>query len=658
MNFELFFFLSLFLCAQFLDGNYDDLRIVSGTATTYKLADKHMDFFNGRKSQVIELSRSDSDDDECPTLVPIGINREKFLAAAAKQTALKDQHKSDTKTAAEAKDADYAQQLQTYYNMDNASKPVESTLNVTPKTPLILKCSKKDLKSDRLVIGDADADIDMNSDDDSIIFPKIQRKSCEISGVGNDIQPKTKRNRQIADKFATAQSVNVTRHSPNEELNNSHQSMDIDLNESNDFERSNQVVDEMPTVSKKVLVQKSQPKFFNAINSRHVLLLLRKVIYFHGNLNVTLLGGRATIFGYELQANKSVTVHSPRGNGLIFIEPQPSDGRNSLPALDALSADFFSNDIAAVRNEFDYKTDAVLLLERDMNNKGLLMIDRYMREMMLPNINAFNNAREFYSSEFVLHTTFSDRPAKGLTLKDEWSSIVLHKHSKLVTIGGKGVGKSTFVRYTINANLAKNPQFLFIDLDIGQPECFVPQTLSVQVLNEPILGPGYLRNVKPLKSVFFGDINAVPNPIKYLQCVTEIYKFCATNKECRNMPWLINTMGYSRGFGNELIACILKIFQPSDVVQIQSKDYLHNFDRIISADVVNAWKFNIFHTEMSSVQRPCNFRTHLFDAFDRDQANGKVEMKSSDHRYAMILSKLGDCLKSNSDWLSSVRPLE
>lgn len=366
-------------------------------------------------------------------------------------------------------------------------------------------------------------------------------------------------------------------------------------------------------------------------------------------------------FGYELQHNKTVTLHSPRGHGFINLISCPHDAINQQQysrALNSSSADFYSQDIEYLKTQLNCTSDAILLLERDQTNKGVNMIDRYMRETMFPNINAFNNDSPFYSSEFVLHCKFFTEPDNGLMYNEQWSTLQLHNATKLVAIGGKGVGKSTFIRYLINSNIGKFSKFLFIDLDIGQAELFVPQTLSATVVTEPILGPGYLKDVKPSKAVLFGDINVLPNPIKYLRCVMEIVAFCSSQRELSTIPWIINTMGYSRGFGSELIACILKIIQPGDVVQIQSRMYSDNFAQIMNADTVNGFKFNVFEREMNDMQVNCQYEMHTFDAMRGKNSRKPIDMTAKDLRYTMILAKLGNCLKYNTDWLTSVKPFE
>lgn len=454
-----------------------------------------------------------------------------------------------------------------------------------------------------------------------------------------------------------------------------HQTREPDINETEgetsqhliDSSLANGEDDEIETnnaslLGRKSLINQQKPKFFNSTNSRHVLVLLRNKLYFNGHVHVTLVAGEARIFGYNLIQDKQVDVHSPRGFSLIFVEPLAASdqaiantkSKSIDQQLEKITADFLAQDIDYLLNNFNADSDALVLLERNRTSTAVHMTERYMKETFVPNINSFNSDSYYYSSEFILHCQLSFRPRSGLIINPDWESVTIRPSSKVFAVGGKSVGKSTFVRYLINANLSKFSEFLLIDLDIGQPEVFLPQTISATVITAPILGPGFLHNIKPAKAILYGDVNVLPSPIKYLHCVMALHEFCRTHEQLKRMPWVINTMGYTRGLGKELICSILRIFSPTDVVQIQGHQQRDNFDWAVRHDAANNCPMEIFKTEMANVPRTCAFSTHFFRSVAHKD-NQKTPF-AKDIRYAMILSKLGAILKTNSDWLSSVRP--
>jgi polynucleotide 5'-hydroxyl-kinase GRC3/NOL9 len=75
---------------------------------------------------------------------------------------------------------------------------------------------------------------------------------------------------------------------------------------------------------------------------------------------------------------------------------------------------------------------------------------------------------------------------------DEWevavTSLRLATHRpRLLAAGGKGVGKSTFVRWLSNRVLASG-RVVYLDLDPGQREFGLPGYVSLAVLDSPLLG--------------------------------------------------------------------------------------------------------------------------------------------------------------------------
>lgn len=603
-------------------------------------------FENDTESRIVELPKSNSDDECCDELIPISVSRTKFQQIENEKKLAKEAELQKKKVRDERKQKEYEKSVADYYSMDDYNKSSTSTANGSVS---IIKCSKK---SNHLEwMDDSDGQDQLQDIDIESVYSKRNsaRKIVVVSISPNRAKETAKNSEQILSKTQKNTEAII-----DSDETSTHESAS-DQNDSDVDESMSSI--ETPAIQ----ANRVESQFFNSVNSRHVLLLLRNTLHFHGSLHIKLIAGNAVVFGYELQPNKAVTVHSPRGHGLIYLSPSAngSSTKSNLGALSDLTGDFYVQDIEYLSKEFNGGSDAILLLERDQTNKGVNMIDRYMRETMFPNINAFNNESPFYSSEFVLHCKFLNSPENGLILNEQWSTLNLRNKSKIVTIGGKGAGKSTLVRYIINSNFDKFQKFLYIDLDIGQPELFVPQTLSTTVVTEPILGPGYLKNMKPAKAVLFGDINVLPNPIKYLRCVSDIFGFCATNPEFADIPWVINTMGYSRGFGTELIACILAIIKPTDLIQIQSRSHKENFDHIMDANVVNEFKFNVFEHEMRSIVERCRYKTHIFDTvrgkFSQKQTG---DMNAKDLRYTMILAKLGNSLKCNSDWLTSVKPFE
>lgn len=450
--------------------------------------------------------------------------------------------------------------------------------------------------------------------------------------------------------------------SGNENSNNERSGNESSDNETSGIKSSGDANEELHDVD---ITDNAPPRFFNSSNSRQVLLLLKSRIYFNGTLKIQLLAGQVSIFGYAMQQNETVTAYSPRGHSFLYLSPSPQnnndhietteDVKNLKMHLKELSEIFLSTDQKTILSNFNSSTDAVVLLENGVN-KSVFMIENCMKETVFPTFNTFTS-RRFHHTESILRTDVLLSTATGLKINEQWENIAVTSSSRHVIIGGKGVGKSTFLRYLINRNVRKFNKILLIDLDIGQPEMFLPQTVSATVITEPILGPGYLRNKSPHKSYLYGDVNVLVSSIKYLKCVLKLLQHCKSTHEFQSIPWVINTMGYNRGFGLELMVAILRSLKPTDLIQIQDVESCYNFDKILTADEVNDFQIKFFKEEVLDLDNNCSYTTHIFNAMSQKEQKKFWDITPKDLRFAMILSKLGNILEGNSRWITDVKPL-
>lgn len=400
----------------------------------------------------------------------------------------------------------------------------------------------------------------------------------------------------------------------------------------------------------KSTLTKSKSKFFNSTNSQYVILLLKDVIYFHGILKLKLIAGSAEIFGYQLELNKMITANSPRGHSYVYVQAAKSqritDFKNNFKS--EFCSTFLRNDLNEICDTFNENTDAILLLERSATNHSVNMIKKYMKQGVFPIEKTFNRRRNFYITESIIDCQIFQNTVTGLEISKQWqtANVQIQPNSRVIVTGGKGVGKSTLIRYLINKNIQHFGKILLIDLDIGQPELFVPQTINATIVDMPILGVGYLQNVQPIKSLLFGEVNVLISPIQYYVCVCELLEFCQQNEQCLTMPWIVNTMGYNRGFGSELMATVIRQLCPSIVIQIDGRRASDNFNWKLNATNVNEYKFHIFNDENIKRSKIINeYEYYNWKAISKHEKTKEWNILPKDLRLAMILSRLGDILR-------------
>ncbi|XP_066930591.1 polynucleotide 5'-hydroxyl-kinase NOL9-like isoform X2 [Clytia hemisphaerica] len=149
--------------------------------------------------------------------------------------------------------------------------------------------------------------------------------------------------------------------------------------------------------------------------------------------------------------------------------------------------------------------------------------------------------------------------------------------------GGKDVGKSSFSKFTVNRLLNKQESVYFLECDCGQTEFTPPAVLSLVKITKPLFGT---THIKPVKAFFYGYISTKDNPNDYIHLLKELHQFYLN--ECDTQaPLIVNTQGWVRGLGLSLLIDLLRILDPSHVVQIQSDQESRNLPFSLDDEVID-----------------------------------------------------------------------
>ncbi|XP_011622893.1 polynucleotide 5'-hydroxyl-kinase NOL9 [Amborella trichopoda] len=155
-------------------------------------------------------------------------------------------------------------------------------------------------------------------------------------------------------------------------------------------------------------------------------------------------------------------------------------------------------------------------------------------------------------------------------------------HPIVLVCGPKNAGKSTFSRYLINTLLNSRYQRVgYLDTDVGQPEYTPPGCLSLHVIDTqtPDLAVPCLKT--PERCFFYGDISSKRDPDAYLDCVFNLYNYFREEYKLSNeqefhetyhLPLVVNTPGWVKGVGYDILVNMLRYIGPTHVVRIQISD--------------------------------------------------------------------------------------
>ncbi|GAB2264257.1 hypothetical protein Droror1_Dr00026391 [Drosera rotundifolia] len=142
--------------------------------------------------------------------------------------------------------------------------------------------------------------------------------------------------------------------------------------------------------------------------------------------------------------------------------------------------------------------------------------------------------------------------------------------------GPKNSGKTTFSRHLLNTFLLRYKRVAYLDTDVGQPEYTPPGCLSLIIVDKitPDLAVPCLKT--PERCYFFGDISLKRDPatcLKYIRALYDYYnEHCTLNNNGSpgrdELPLIVNTPGWVKGIGYDILVDMLQHISPTHVVKI------------------------------------------------------------------------------------------
>lgn len=216
---------------------------------------------------------------------------------------------------------------------------------------------------------------------------------------------------------------------------------------------------------------------------------------------------------------------------------------------------------------------------------------------------------------------------KRMRLSSEWRecidtcihSVEQSKTTKFIFVyGDKSAGKSTFLKYAANTYLSHTRHcspLAWVDLDIGQPELFLPGTISVHFLDrdDALLKPSYEQVRTPWWSSFVGQVNPASCQQHYQQCVFDVFRFVCSSLEAWSFPpqvCLVNTMGWVQGIGRELLQFSLD----SLCMEIDKSQTRHQTIELIRLDTGSS---SVVELAVPNINSPCQVSSYSIPSYSQ-----------------------------------------
>ncbi|XP_066588912.1 polynucleotide 5'-hydroxyl-kinase NOL9 [Prorops nasuta] len=416
----------------------------------------------------------------------------------------------------------------------------------------------------------------------------------------------------------------------------------------------------------------SNVKFYSLENKVLVVMEPKATFSFNGKLRIKVLYGTLEIYGSELLENSTfVHVYSPRGHSKVVIEnveTQKELSKENLKLL--LSREGITVDInTKLQNDIEsYTSGLAIFILMSLENTLTNFLSTFYPVKLFPSIeNSVNYSWtdkkkaevtlqcNFYFDKYSCKQLIYDRQAIKFIKDKMLQRIADDKWSCSIIAGGKGVGKSTTVRFVIN-NILPATNVVLVDLDPGQTECTPAGCISFNVIKEPLLGPNFTHLITPYYQLFVGDVNISNCAIRYLECIKMLMDKLASCPTLSKLPVIINTIGFCQGIGWDIVIFVIKLFQPSLVVQIISQKKKNNFDEFLTKEVINVQTREGHKLCQADINwsKPCNYEFQTIESYAEYHVENATEMWNMEpyqKRELMMVAYLSKIVKNNKNIL-------
>ncbi|CAM9445586.1 unnamed protein product [Laminaria digitata] len=159
----------------------------------------------------------------------------------------------------------------------------------------------------------------------------------------------------------------------------------------------------------------------------------------------------------------------------------------------------------------------------------------------------------------------------------------------VLVCGAKGVGKSSMCRFLVNRLLGRHPTVAYMDCDLGQPEFTPPGQVSLHLLDAPVVGPPHANLRRPELAYFVGTTSSKPEPLLYSAAVRALAEHAAAGQQQHqaasfagdglpSSPLVVNTDGWVKGMGEDLLGAVIDVVRPRHIVQILGSSTAKTFE--------------------------------------------------------------------------------
>ena len=315
-----------------------------------------------------------------------------------------------------------------------------------------------------------------------------------------------------------------------------------------------------------------------------------------GRAQITCLQGQVIILGYSLHPNSapsSIYVDSPNWMSALSLEPFYCSTDDETVVVEITSVHHKEENASALTYEIFHPQRV----------RSIFITERWNK-----------------IASDIIHDIHSQKHDSTLE-----HPMDLPCNNRILVCGAKGVGKSTYVRYITNRLLCANDitvkEVAILDCDVGQTELSPPGMLTLTIVTTPILSPAHAHMVcganhtqkdhyqvadRHEGACFYGFTTSKINPESFTAAVSHLMdkytNLC--NERGYKVPLVVNTDGWVKGLGFEILSCVIHTVNCGHIVQLIGSTKAKFFD--LSSHASSHCHVYVAETSSGSTLASCN----------------------------------------------------
>ncbi|ORX37251.1 hypothetical protein BD324DRAFT_435981 [Kockovaella imperatae] len=164
----------------------------------------------------------------------------------------------------------------------------------------------------------------------------------------------------------------------------------------------------------------------------------------------------------------------------------------------------------------------------------------------------------------------SDSPVYPYIEPESWRDALdtLNDTPVVMIRGPKRCGKSTFARAALNKLLEDHERVVWLECDLGQSEFSCGGVVGLWTVTEPVLGPAFTHPAIPTRAYHLGEYTPLSCPEAYISAIRQLIDYYRYEMEG---PLVINTQGWIKGLGEDLLKAIESAAEPTHVFTFEAE---------------------------------------------------------------------------------------